>query len=285
MERIIIHGGTPKTGTTSLQFALDANRKALAKRGWLYPTIHSTEKPKHQWLVGDLLRANQTDFQEHLDAIFAEAEPHTKTAVLSTEGIFNHWWDFPDDGRALLAHLAARLKVELWVWFREPVSFFSAYYVQLLKNLPGGSPCTGRDLSPEQMLDEPWCAQHLDYSGFIDQATSVIGAGSVRVFEYRRSTIADFMRAAGFEETFTVERDDNRSTGELGAQMLRLINRREMSNEARSTAVSLIERIDAADGRRPLEILPATRTKVRKLAAKSIDRLKSEFGFDLNSSF
>jgi len=37
--RLIIHIGTPKAGSSSLQVALDANRELLAERGILYPAI------------------------------------------------------------------------------------------------------------------------------------------------------------------------------------------------------------------------------------------------------
>lgn len=37
--RLIIHIGTPKAGSSSLQVALDANRSMLLKRGILYPAI------------------------------------------------------------------------------------------------------------------------------------------------------------------------------------------------------------------------------------------------------
>src|ERR1017187_7782343 len=42
VERIILHAGTPKTGTTSLQIALERHRAQIACHGLLYPTTMAT---------------------------------------------------------------------------------------------------------------------------------------------------------------------------------------------------------------------------------------------------
>jgi hypothetical protein len=55
--RIILHGGTPKTGTTSRKLFLDANHATLLDRGVLDPRAGVTPppKPKHQWMISALM--------------------------------------------------------------------------------------------------------------------------------------------------------------------------------------------------------------------------------------
>jgi len=110
VERIILHAGTPKTGTTSLQIVLDQYREVLAQRGLLYPRAMVAPgaaanrsynvKPKHQWLVDDLMADNPARFADDIASVLGQMPSNINTLVLSTEGLFNHWWDFTINGRA-----------------------------------------------------------------------------------------------------------------------------------------------------------------------------------------
>lgn len=57
--KLIVHVGTPKTGTTSVQRYLDKKQRKLRGKGILYP--HNLEKlqnptsPKHQWCSAELV--------------------------------------------------------------------------------------------------------------------------------------------------------------------------------------------------------------------------------------
>ena len=64
--KLIIHAGTPKTGTTSLQTYLHKKQRRLRNRGILYP--HNIEKlqnptaPKHQWFEKNLITGHEAYF-------------------------------------------------------------------------------------------------------------------------------------------------------------------------------------------------------------------------------
>lgn len=48
--KLILHVGTPKTGTTSVQSYLDKKQRKLRSKGILYPNrFHNPDAPKHQW--------------------------------------------------------------------------------------------------------------------------------------------------------------------------------------------------------------------------------------------
>ena len=57
--RLIVHAGTSKTGTSTLQFYLNRNRAALLQAGILYPLEGTQElrAPKHQWMVSPPMSA------------------------------------------------------------------------------------------------------------------------------------------------------------------------------------------------------------------------------------
>jgi hypothetical protein len=104
--RIVIHGGQPKTGTTSIQETLYANAGGLLSAGYYYP-IAQERRHNQKWLLPSLVSrehwgrgvARGGDQQETLNhEIFARmvpamreeiaaASPHTM--ILSAENIYN----------------------------------------------------------------------------------------------------------------------------------------------------------------------------------------------------
>ena len=286
--KVILHAGTPKTGTSSLQLFLHRNREALLDRGILYPAIgvEALPKPKHQWMIQGLIADDPSLFTSTVERALNEARPDTRTLILSSEGLFHHWWDFPAPGREALAALARRLPVSLWVFFREPLGFVSSNYVQMLKNPKRYVPCYGRDLSVEDMLDDAWFARHLDYIGYVRDVEGLLGAGSVRPFRYRSDTIGDVLGALGVEDLEHAALSENRTVGDFGVATLRLLNRGDLDAERKAGAVRLIEQLDELmDGdSRPVTFAAETRNRIRGLAAESVSALRSLYGLDLEVS-
>ena len=99
---LILHVGTPKTGTTSLQLYLAKKQRKLAKKGILYPNCtHNSDAPKHQWFEKNLVRIHPQNFLDNFAEILKAVDENTHTILLSSEGIYNHWWDFPAESKAL----------------------------------------------------------------------------------------------------------------------------------------------------------------------------------------
>lgn len=292
VETLILHAGTPKTGTSSLQIYLDRQRAALLRQGILYPDVETrtdgiadAAKPKHQWMIKALCAPDGEMFRRKIDEILGQAGP-IHTVVLSTEGLFNHWWDFTAAGREALASLSSHMSVKAWVWFREPVAFVRANYVQMLKNPRTEIACYGRDLSIDEMLDDRWFSKHLDYIGYIRDVEDVLGRGKVVPFAYRGDTVRTFLRTLGVTESEYTHLDENRTLGEFGAKLLRLVNRYDLSGEEKRVAVDHISKLDAMVGQQsqPLTIAAATADRIRHLAAASITALERDFGLSFASS-
>jgi len=198
--KLIIHVGTPKTGTTSLQAYLDKKRRKLRGKGILYP--HNLEKiknptaPTHQWFEKNLLTTHLEHFFENFKNVISQVEANTHTIILSSEGIYNFWWDFPDESKEVLAELSELFETEVWVWFREPLAFIESYYKQCLRNpWLEGNPCYGQDLSFAEMLEIEWFSRHLDYRGFVTECQALFGG--VLVFEYQGDVVQEVVRRLG----------------------------------------------------------------------------------------
>ena len=289
VERIILHAGTPKTGTKSLQSFLDGHRAQLLEQGFLYPeTKKPAINPRHQWVVGALTSPTADKLTEKLDFTLTEATVDTDTLILSTEGLYNHWWDFSKAGRKALQSLGERYHVEMWTWFRSPVSYTTSNYIEMLKSPQGGFvPIYGRDLSPEEMLEDPWFARHLDYIGFIRDGDRLLGPGSVVPVKYVGDTVEAFLQRLGVEEMDHGSVYDHPTMGDVGVALIRTLNRRNLRPVVKLKAMELVTAIDdlVGDQSHAFELEPATRARVLALAAESLTCLDKEYGitFELES--
>ena len=228
--KLIIHAGTPKTGTTSLQTYLDKKQRKLRGKGILYP--HNLEKiqnpnaPKHQWFEKNLVTVNLDSFLENFKNIISQVKEETHTIILSSEGIYNYWWDFPDESKGILSELRQLFDIEIWVWFREPLEFIESYYKQCIRNPQiKSNPCYGKDLSFAEMLNIDWFSQHLDYQGFITECQAVFGENNVLVFEYEGDVVQEVMQKLGLATPHDNPTPrENKSLNCASIELLRMIN-------------------------------------------------------------
>jgi len=200
--KLIIHAGTPKTGTTSLQTYLEKKQRKLRGKGILYPhnieNLQNSTAPKHQWFEKNLVTAHLEYFLENFKNIISQIKKDTHTIILSSEGIYNYWWDFPDESKDILRELNKLFYIEVWVWFRDPLVFIESYYKQCIRNPQiENNPCYGKDLSFAEMLDIEWFSQHLDYQGFVTECQALFGKNNVSAFEYEGDVVQEVAQKLG----------------------------------------------------------------------------------------
>lgn len=229
--KLIIHAGTPKTGTTSLQTYLDKRQRKLRGKGILYP--HNLEKlqnstaPKHQWFEKNLVTAHVDFFLENFKNIISQVTADTHTIILSSEGIYNYWWDFPDESKDILVELNTFFDIETWVWFREPVAFIESFYKQCIRNPQiESNACYGKDLSFAEMLDIDWFSQHLDYQGFVTECRVLFGSDRVSAFEYEGDVVQEVIQKLGLATPHDNPTPrQNKSLNTASIALLKTINR------------------------------------------------------------
>jgi len=248
--KLIIHVGTPKTGTTSLQTYLAKKQHKLRGKGILYPhnldKLNNTNAPKHQWFEKNLVTANINSFAENFKNIISQVKDDTHTIILSSEGIYNYWWDFPDASKAMLNALSHLFDIDVWVWFREPLAFIESYYKQCIRNPKiAHSPCYGKDLSFADMLDIDWFSQHLNYQGFVTDCHSVFGQYNVSVFEYKGDVVKEAIDKLGL----TTPHDNptprkNQSLNTTSIALLRTINHCNLKAKDKSLVMTHLKEIN-----------------------------------------
>ena len=249
-RRLILHAGTPKTGTSSLQRVLADNRQELAEEGWWYPPPSEPDDPKHQ-AVNNLLRGgDERAFVAYLEDALRTMPDNTHTVLLSTEGIFNHWWDYGQRSKGLLRQLAALFDFELCVWFRPPAHFLAALYVQYVANpKTTDTPRNvhGQDIEFGTAMDDPWFRRHVDYLGFCLEARLLFGRNRVRTFLFGGDTVQTFIDHYGLPLAAD-RRWSNTSLRRAGVEMLRIANRFPLDGEDQREVVDLVRQIDGIIG-------------------------------------
>ncbi|GAW85135.1 conserved hypothetical protein [Bathymodiolus platifrons methanotrophic gill symbiont] len=228
--KLIIHAGTPKTGTTSLQTYLDKRQRKLRGKGILYPhnleSLQNPSAPKHQWFEKNLVTTHLENFLENFKNIISQAKKDTHTIILSSEGIYNYWWDFPDESKDILCELGKLFDIEIWVWFREPLVFIESYYKQCIRNPQiKNNPCYGKNLSFAEMLDIEWFSQHLNYQGFVTECQTLFGKNNVSAFKYQGDVVQEVIQKLGLATPHDNPTPrQNKSLNSASVALLRTIN-------------------------------------------------------------
>ena len=277
--KLIIHAGTPKTGTTSIQTYLDKKQRKLRSKGILYPhnleRIKNPNAPKHQWFEKNLVTTHLEYFLENFKNIISQVKENTHTIILSSEGIYNYWWDLPVGSKAVLSELSKRFDVELWVWFREPLAFIEDYYKQCIRNPQiKNNPCYGKDLSFAEMLDIEWFSQHLNYQGFMTECQKVFGKDKVLAFKYEGDVVQEVIQKLGLATPHDrPTRRKNQSLNSISVAMLRTINRNDIKAKDKEILMPHLRKIN--------EILEGyeNETLIDKESRKRVLKLSSPIKF------
>ena len=245
--KLILHVGTPKTGTTSLQVYLDKKQSKLRKKGIIYPSrSHNQDAPKHQWFEKNLVRTHPQNLLDNFRDILSQVDDKTHTILLSSEGIYNHWWDFSQESKALLFELSKLFEINMWVWFRDPIDFAESFYKQCLRNpVVEQIPCYGRDLSFAEILEDPWFKQHLDYKGFIDECELLFGETTISVFAYQNDTVKTISKLLDLDTPHDNPTPrKNTSMSDVAAELYRVVNRLELSAKEKEKLVPHLQDLD-----------------------------------------
>jgi len=248
--KLIIHAGTPKTGTTSVQTYLDKKQRKLRGKGILYPhnlgKLQNHSAPKHQWFEKNLVTANVESFLENFKNIISQVKKDTHTIILSSEGIYNYWWDFPDESKDILSELSKLFDIEVWVWFREPLVFIESYYKQCIRNPRiANNPCYGKDLSFAEMLNIDWFSQHLNYQGFVSECQTLFGKNNVSVFKYEGDVVQEVMQKLGLATPHDNPTPrENKSLNCASIELLRTINHYDIKAKDKALLMPYLKEIN-----------------------------------------
>ncbi len=183
--------------------------------------------------------------EENLNAALRQVTAGTRKLLFSSEGLHNHWQDYSAHAYGWLKELASVIPVRLFVVLRDPVEYAHSLYQQNLKNPKTGTPTYGTSLTFSETLQDAWFAKHLDYDGFVSWWEEVVGQGKVDVLTYQKDTRTIVNTYLGVQEMPWPETRQNVSLGAAGCEVLRQINRFDLSDDLRAKALPHVYAIDA----------------------------------------
>lgn len=276
--KLIIHGGAPKTGTTSLQYLLYDNNEEMQKNNICYPDNADVDK-RHQWIVSCLLNNDVTLFIEKLTYAISKFSANVHTIILSTEGLFNHWFDFNEEALSLLQVLAQSIDTEFLVWLREPFEFTDKYYKQCLINPRVQGLPYGTDISLDELCKNEWYIKHLDYLGFLYEAETIFGKEKVFPFKYDSDTITTFFKHLNIENPFPLTKRENLGLSNTSIGILRSINQFPLSQEEKSECLLHIKHIDKIISKYSKQdfLSEGTYQEIKQLTALEMNILKNTY--------
>lgn len=232
---LILHIGTTKTGSTSIQAVLARNRAALAAQGVLYPK--SPGDPQHDLLAFALMENHvQRDrmetslwrglapevriaqFHQELDDELRAAPAGTRRVIISTEFIYILLRQ-PSEVQRLHDLLAPHFdSMKVVVYLRRQDAHFTSLYTQLLRS--------GEVVAPDQLKMRPRPLHELDYAKMLDRWVAVFGRDAIvpRLFEApeggRFDAVQDFLEICGVTLPDAAQAAESNSSMSMAGQLL-----------------------------------------------------------------
>ena len=229
-ERLILHPGSPKTGTSGLQNFLFRKRDALNNLGYLYPMsgidmASGTAKGQHSlaFSIDPNAPAQSATFEELIEGLRSEIETDpSKTVILSSEEFFS------DKRIAVLKQYLQPDACQIYVNMRPQYEVMNAnYYTQVTHNRSKHIPETYFDFAINRL---GYRKNIIGFSQFAPQ-TEV----NLRVFErgqpVRKDPIADFIKVMGIDLEYNPEENivEHPTLPATATLFLRMLNDLEFS--------------------------------------------------------
>ncbi|MCD7824453.1 MAG: hypothetical protein LUH14_00560 [Clostridiaceae bacterium] len=260
MGCLYLHVGTPKTGTTTIQYFLAQNRDTLNKKGYSFPDMkyHFDTIGKYRnahFLFHHIYNEQNERQYEEENALRKEGMEtllkqfhETENIILSDEALWNGAYTVPDFWKELYTTLsAAGHTLKVIVYLRRQDSYIQSYWAQSVK-------CKSMNLDfAGYLATKPWKRVHANYIKTLDYIASYIGQENiiVRPFEWQQfcsgpeghSLTADFLHYIGLELTEEYASADNVKNGTISGeyiQIKQILNSNPAFSDKKGFMVSLL---------------------------------------------
>ena len=225
---VFLHIGSPKTGTTAIQYFCGANRELLLKNGVFYPdSAQFMQKLGYNpnrnalWLH---LGFNTPEFQGYLEKLAGYCKEHDKV-VLSDEALYLHYQQDREIFRQLKSYLDAQgIDLKIIVYLRRQDEYLYSLWAQDVKE--------SYEWDFDTWLSDGGERVFMDYYRYLERLSEDIGKENIvlRIYERKRfpdgSIIADFLDIVGLEYTdkYVIPRQSNPSLRSVFLETKRRLN-------------------------------------------------------------
>lgn len=280
IDRLVVHLGHEKTGTSSLQHTFSTNGAALEAAGLVYPRLHPTRPRWEHFDVSEEFGAGGGPFApgrhwaRFCDIVNASG---CRTAVFSSEFLLRLSPEKVPDAIAAFGSLARR--VDCLIYVRHPVHYANSAVSQAMRY--------GRPLS--RLIERPFT---VDIRGLVTRWSDALDAspvdGQTIVRPYRRdidpawSLTDDLLRICGADPAAIhlspQPSNDNPALSSLAVYLLDWINRHIEPERIDRNSLGAFEAL-----RGPAYVLPAdAMARARRHTAPALAWLEATHGIALS---
>lgn len=239
--KVILHIGTHKTGTSSIQTILAANRDALASRGIYYPENRYSNRNVN-FIGRDLAAKRYDEPAQYIKNSLKKARVSgCDTLLLSGESFYammgmfyllqgfqvEDYWAQEEEAVRALSGMLEGVEVKVCCYVRRQDLFLDSLYNQFVKQSPGYA----GDLNTFIRLSGPVA----DYAAHLDLWARIFGKEAIFAASYdalKGDLFQDFAsRALGFDDVSGFKSPPQRINERLPTDLLlfkRILNRIEM---------------------------------------------------------
>lgn len=266
MGRLYLHIGTPKTGTSMIQYFMAKNRRKIIKRGYVYPNFgyefegigrnrnahflahkYYDENQKRQYTLEEKLQ------KEGMALLLHELEQH-ENVVLSDE----HIWT----GYSLMEHFWEKLyrsiteaghELKVVVYLRRQDLYIQSYWAQQVKEV-------SRESFSAYIDKKRYQKSHLHYASELDKIAAIIGQENllIRVYEKEQyyggngSLIEDFLHTIGLELSDEYKASEAVINGSISGDCLevkRILNAMPEFKTKKNFLIPVMQTVSAKEGK------------------------------------
>lgn len=265
MKTLYLHIGTPKTGTSAIQYFCVKNRDTLERQGLYYPDLGYRFASSHANRNGAFYITNIYDTQkkrmyeeekktqtEGMEKLQKEFETHD-AILLSDEGFWNHK-KMDVNGWKELLNQCTKMDVQLKiiVYLRRQDELIQSYWAQKIKEI------NLQMTLPAYIASGKYTQFHADYYTHLQEIASVVGKENIIVKVYEKgqyqgkggSLLSDFFSifqidiSKGFQEENVTK---NSSLAGIYLETKRLLNANHDLGKRNSFIVKKLRDLQAMD--------------------------------------
>lgn len=266
MGRLYLHVGTPKTGTSMIQFFMVKNQGLLLRKGYSYPNFGFTFEGigqnrnahflTHEYYDDDKNRLydEERKLQEQGFAKLLEELQQNKNVVLSDEHIWTGYRVMENFWENLFQKITgAGHELKVVVYLRRQDAYIQSYWAQLVKE-------TSKESFSAYIKKKRYEKSKLYYDTELDTIASVIGMDNliVRVYEKGQyyggngNLVEDFLHIIGLELTEEYKGSEKIVNGNISGDCLevkRILNRMPEFRARKNFLIPVMQKVSVREGK------------------------------------
>lgn len=217
---IAIHGGLPKTGTSTMQTWMHRNADKLLQQGVIYPRLSGG--------CGHVAIAKQMRLDSLPDTLpKAYSRLAAKRVVFSCEGLTAHWFRFSDGAKDQLKAWGEYFdKRELFIVHRDVEKWRISLYKQILINPYGDDDYAfGTGISYAEFCRLPVIISLSDFKSVGEDIARIIGF-DLHFIDYEKASVSEMIQAVSAQSDCLPDQEArfNKSISNSQAELIRRVN-------------------------------------------------------------